>query len=208
MKSLVLAAGLAAASVSGGAQAAVTICDGNCLPFDTTVQINSNNTASFTQTGSAGAASVKFTSNEKLLAPSNGAARVESQDGILNSLTFELLDGFTFGTAVFNMNSASQAATKVTITYFDPALAAFADQTFDLANNGQNFMGITGTAGETFTKISLNFTSGGVADLRQLRFGNIAAPAVPEPATWAMMVIGFGVIGSAMRRRKVSLAFS
>ena len=29
-----------------------------------------------------------------------------------------------------------------------------------------------------------------------------AAPGVPEPATWAMMLIGFGGIGFAMRRRR------
>ncbi len=28
------------------------------------------------------------------------------------------------------------------------------------------------------------------------------APAVPEPATWAMMLIGFGTVGATMRRRK------
>ncbi len=28
------------------------------------------------------------------------------------------------------------------------------------------------------------------------------APAVPEPATWAMMLIGFGAIGVAMRRSR------
>lgn len=28
------------------------------------------------------------------------------------------------------------------------------------------------------------------------------ATAVPEPATWAMLVIGFGAVGTAMRRRK------
>ena len=28
-----------------------------------------------------------------------------------------------------------------------------------------------------------------------------AAPAVPEPETWALMVSGFGLIGGAMRRR-------
>lgn len=28
------------------------------------------------------------------------------------------------------------------------------------------------------------------------------APGVPEPATWGMMLIGFGVIGAAMRRRR------
>ncbi len=32
--------------------------------------------------------------------------------------------------------------------------------------------------------------------------------AVPEPATWGLMLVGFGVVGSAMRRRKVSVAYS
>ncbi len=32
--------------------------------------------------------------------------------------------------------------------------------------------------------------------------GNVTIQAVPEPATWAMMLIGFGGIGLAMRRRR------
>lgn len=31
---------------------------------------------------------------------------------------------------------------------------------------------------------------------------------VPEPATWGLMLVGFGVVGSALRRRKVSVAYS
>lgn len=30
--------------------------------------------------------------------------------------------------------------------------------------------------------------------------------AVPEPATWAMLVIGFGLVGSVMRSRRIRLA--
>jgi hypothetical protein len=30
--------------------------------------------------------------------------------------------------------------------------------------------------------------------------------AVPEPSTWAMLIIGFGVIGAALRRRRLALA--
>jgi hypothetical protein len=30
------------------------------------------------------------------------------------------------------------------------------------------------------------------------------ADAIPEPASWAMMVAGFGIVGAAMRRRKVT----
>lgn len=32
--------------------------------------------------------------------------------------------------------------------------------------------------------------------------------AIPEPATWAMMVIGFGLAGSAMRRRRITTRVS
>ena len=32
--------------------------------------------------------------------------------------------------------------------------------------------------------------------------------SVPEPASWAMMVGGFGLAGAAMRRRKTSVAFA
>lgn len=33
-------------------------------------------------------------------------------------------------------------------------------------------------------------------------------PAVPEPATWGMIVVGFGLMGSALRRRKDSPIFA
>jgi hypothetical protein len=42
--------------------------------------------------------------------------------------------------------------------------------------------------------------------------GLINAPMVPEPSTWAMMLVGFGVIGGAMRsakrRQKVTVSYA
>jgi hypothetical protein len=32
--------------------------------------------------------------------------------------------------------------------------------------------------------------------------------AVPEPATWAMMIIGFGAVGAAMRRRRLTVTYA
>jgi len=35
-----------------------------------------------------------------------------------------------------------------------------------------------------------------------------AAPPVPEPATWAMMIGGLGLVGMSMRRRKTAVSFA
>lgn len=57
---------------------------------------------------------------------------------------------------------------------------------------------ITADAGEVIT--GLRFTSTGVA----FEFDDFAATAaaVPEPATWAMLIAGFGLVGFAARRRR------
>jgi PEP-CTERM motif len=39
------------------------------------------------------------------------------------------------------------------------------------------------------------------------RTADVAA-AVPEPATWLMMILGFGAIGTSMRRKSVSLSYA
>ena len=40
------------------------------------------------------------------------------------------------------------------------------------------------------------------------KLGDGAAGAVPEPASWAMMLGGFGLVGGAMRRRKAKISFA
>ena len=50
--------------------------------------------------------------------------------------------------------------------------------------------------GSTPTKLSVNLQ--GISNAYIFS----SAPGVPEPATWAMMLLGFGGIGMAMRRRR------
>ena len=97
--------------------------------------------------------------------------------------------------------------------------------TFADANGGQKTLAqwIAGNSGTTLEVFSLEigFGSGwsgtfaGGVDNVNATFGQtvvasnfeVAAP-VPEPATWAMMIAGFGVIGAGMRRRKVAVRFA
>jgi hypothetical protein len=58
---------------------------------------------------------------------------------------------------------------------------------------------IWSTAGETFTSINLSSTG------NSFEIDNLAV-GVPEPATWAMMILGFGGVGVTMRKRRSVLA--
>lgn len=63
---------------------------------------------------------------------------------------------------------------------------------FVFQNNGQSFGQLFGTVWSSFGSNDVAFKAS---------FG-----AVPEPATWALMILGFGVVGGAMRRRQSATA--
>ena len=61
---------------------------------------------------------------------------------------------------------------------------------------------LTGTDVANFSSLRLSSTA------NAFEIDNIAINAVPEPGTWAMMLLGFGGIGLAMRRRRRDAKFA
>jgi hypothetical protein len=57
-------------------------------------------------------------------------------------------------------------------------------------------------AGSGIDKINLVYNASSNAVL----YSTGTTPGVPEPATWAMMITGFGLVGVAMRRRSMAFA--
>lgn len=103
-----------------------------------------------------------------------------------------------FGTDGFHGTLAGAASPTATPPLSDLNLL------YTILGGTGRFLNATGT-----------FTGLGTADPRvrpsqiQLKFnGAINAPAVPEPGTWALLILGFGMVGWLLRRRPVHPAFA
>ncbi|QJU58543.1 PEPxxWA-CTERM sorting domain-containing protein [Sphingomonas sp. AP4-R1] len=75
---------------------------------------------------------------------------------------------------------------------------------------GTNFVGYISTEKLTDLQVYVRNWPAGIEPVVTNLY--LAAPAaasdVPEPATWAMMLCGFGVIGAAIRRRTIAVRFA
>lgn len=70
------------------------------------------------------------------------------------------------------------------------------------AEGANNFTGFwLVDLGQTSTNRITLASSGGTSNAQIFA---TTVPAVPEPSTWAMLLLGFGVIGTSMRRRRSS----
>ena len=84
---------------------------------------------------------------------------------------------------------------------FDPTIGAVrAIENLLVTGGTGRFLGATGSLSTTGALRLAN----GNANYSGVVSGRLDMPAVPEPATWAMMILGFGAAGSMIRRRRVA----
>jgi hypothetical protein len=66
-------------------------------------------------------------------------------------------------------------------------------------------------SGVAFGGLAKSIDFGGTANFvvyDNITFGSVNPGGVPEPAAWAMMLAGFGLVGAAMRRRQPTVSFA
>jgi hypothetical protein len=201
-KSLLIRAAAIGLLVGGPAQAATIVaCGGNnvanCVaPPDVNLDTASNVKAGTGTT--SGGAGVAFSSTE-FINLVGGAAQITAVDGALNNLMFGLLAPFSFLQASFNLQLQGGSGT-ITIDALDTTNSTVGT-THTAIGPGQNTFLVSAGMNELLRSVTIS-SSTGFDRFEQLRIAGVSSPSgVPEPATWAMMLVGFGILGTSMRRK-------
>jgi hypothetical protein len=184
----------------------------------TTVQGTTNQTHTLVNFISGPTSTCPGCVTQTLSEPSTGQARVEvlGADTVLQSLTIQLADLSNplagIGYIEFNLDETASLgnAINVVINAVDQNGNPFT--TSAAVGNGSNWFSALASDGEVIRSISFDAAgTTGFTDIRQVRLGpalGLAPSAVPEPATWAMMIIGLGAMGFASRRKRHTLALN
>ncbi|KQU53523.1 hypothetical protein ASG67_17970 [Sphingomonas sp. Leaf339] len=130
-------------------------------------------------------------------------------------------DGGTFGGS-FAFNGSAYQYTNVKIFskggIFGDYDYSDRDIDYGFANElvldapGQRFFNINflnsllGAENPSFRSSIRGYELNSANDDRRIKSGLLSVAAVPEPATWAMMLVGFGMIGATTRYRRKSTA--
>ena len=107
------------------------------------------------------------------------------------------------GGGPFNITTLSSYAGADNLYFTSGPFADFGGISFNTDTGGAFNIGGggTGPSGLVLNTEALN-PSGYAGVLGSTSIDRVTTSAVPEPATWAMMLFGFGAVGAGLRRRK------
>lgn len=123
---------------------------------------------------------------------------------MLNGIMFALESGLSFGSANFKVFPLQSTSASLIEIIYQLTNGSSGSRQFDISN-GQNKFGFFGAPeGEGILSITINGLpiGAGFHDLRQAKIGLTQVSAVPEPATWMLMILGIGAVGAALRRKR------
>jgi hypothetical protein len=145
--------------------------------------------------------SVEFSSNGLLSLTGNGEATVTNSTTINDlTVTFEKSwDNITFYLQAEKGKNAQDS--QFTLLVNGAALFTGPACSFCVATGGGSKFTISG---QGINSLAFTFNPG-IDTAKQFRVEGLSS-AVPEPATWAMMIGGFGLAGVALRRRRMIAA--
>ncbi len=125
-----------------------------------------------------------------------GGGNVTSTNAISQSFATVLGKAYTVSFQYGALGGGSQAITFKLTGLSDTVLTPTANNDLNttFATYTTSFVGSGSPA-------TIEFSNASFADGIDPIVDNVSVVAVPEPASWALMVIGFGMIGFAMRRR-------
>ena len=203
-KALVFAAAVAGATAANAtvSVSAVAGCNSYCGPTPITYDFN---TLAGTPTFVGGAVVGPGTTTNAFAAPVGGSGLYYSvgpsttHPGTISlgsnigsfSFIWGSIDTFNFLTLITAGGTYNFSGSAIAAMVPAPANGS---QTLNPQNPIVTFL----LSGLDQTNVSLRLNSSQNA----FEIDNIAVTTVPEPGTWAMMLLGFGALGFAMRRRK------
>ena len=142
-------------------------------------------------------------------------------------LTFQMFAQNQSGTTIVNpagLDAFSGPNQHARVDILIAGATAFTNAPGDIVANlflGDDGSGVRPYLSYSFNLLSLGLTAG---NSYQIRFGQVdnqlffqqgvdnvsinASGGVPEPASWALMIAGFGLVGGALRRRSFKLSYA
>ena len=207
----ILLAGLSAAAalIAGQASAAILLSDNFDAGSPHGDQLNWTGDATFSVTTAPGSVDLIGAGGSFDFLPGHGGyLDLDGSSGSGHAIAGEITSVLNFGPGTYtltfdlagNQRGATAQSTTVTLGDFSQTFGPL-DSSAGFTTQTLNFT--TTTAGH------LVFTEHGPSDQQGNLLDNVTlAGGIPEPATWAMMVIGFGGMGGILRYRRRQLALA